>query len=217
MGEVVRLMAYIGRQPFIPVPYTVQSTVLFLFYGQPFSLNFYYNTIDANWTPAMQLYLASTLGTYTINRYMPLMAQDVSLWKVICKDLSVESGYSITVPYSGYNGGIASEGHPVSVCYRMNTYPGRRVGIPNFYYPISGLAELGTVDNTILPEYADLWKSALIESQDMPIPFECYEVRISYREGNVWRSEGQLWYNVNAYVDHLELGQRRKRLKNQLR
>ena len=202
-----------SSRPFIPVPNTIEAELTFAV-GSVFMTNrFYYNNEYPLFVPGDDLLIASNLGTWCINHYLPVLADDVAFVKARARFKSTASDVWATIPYTSYYGSWGDVAMPANVTLRIRSAKQRYDSKQRPYLCVPAPPRDTVEENEFTLDY----QLAVIDALSY-----AYEPRsvpgsewawVSFEKDNEWRSEGEVF--LMGILEAVPVvSPRRRRLRN---
>lgn len=163
--------------------------------------------------PGSEVNVASDVGNWVVNRYLPIIAQNVLLVHVRARDISTVMGAWFTIPYTGYFGGWPSDAMAANVTLQLRLRNAPPVQRQQPYLCLPAPPRDAVVEN----EFTSAYMAAVVDAWSYY--FDCVFVSgldwvwLSFRHDNAWRSVPETYY-VGALQPNPVVAPRRRRLKN---
>lgn len=174
---------------------------------------FFYRWVFPGFSPGDDLILASWLGTWCINYYLPVLGDDVLFIHARAKFMDSASDPWATIPYLGYFGSFGDVAMPANVTMRVRNKE-RVFGSRQYPYlcvPAPPRSEV--VENTFTQAYQDAVVDALSNVYEPTTLLGSTWVWASFEAGGTWRAAA-ITRRVGVLQPIESVSPRRRRLKN---
>lgn len=200
-------------RPFIPVADTIETQLTFQLGSVYMSNVFYHSNFASSPAPFDEVLMASAMGTWAINYYLPNLGSDLLFVHSRSRLITSSSDPWFTIPYTGYFGGAGDVSMPANVTYRIRGRKQISTKKQRPYICVVGVPRSAVVENEVDTTWASSVRGSLVEVYE-PRGMLGYEwAWVSYQDNNSWRTEGlpRFWpsMELTRYV-----APRRRRLRN---
>lgn len=198
--------------PFVPIPFTCELEVRYLWDGQKVENTLYFETTEPNNAAGLEVLCQEIYG-WAVGSMLPLMAQTVELVEVFGRELSVQNGYVASWSQSGTNTGAVTGGsvtNNTALCISFRTglagksYRGRNYVI--------GTPKSSVTANVVSAAFRDNVESAYNRLPAVVGPYNWVWVVASRYHNNAPRTEGVTTPVTRAVITDLVVDSQRRRL-----
>jgi len=139
--------------PFVPASSTCQFRILGEYYGDTIINDIHIKKILSNWTDAEMNTMAGLVETWWENECLPLLNVNYLFNGVEVIDISVPLGRKFEVATASLPGGVAGDGCPGNVTYRMYFHGTVRTRGGHHGISVSGIPKASQVGNHLVGSF----------------------------------------------------------------
>jgi len=200
-------------RPFIPVEDTLEAELTFRVSSTYMTNRLYFFRAFPTYAPGDDLLLASWLGTWVINFYLPALANDVLFIHSRARFCTSASDPWATIPYTGYFGTYPDVAMPANCTFRVRSRRQVYDSKQRPYICVPAPPRSAVVENEFTEDYWAIVRDALTEVYEPLSPFGAEWVWVSFQHNNAWRSAGRVRY-WGILEPVYTVSPRRRRLRN---